>query len=184
MNFLSMLIFSTLMLFSFGCSKATSTSSPILQAADGAVCDVESAVGSGLAASVQVACGAPASQLIACTNAIVATLGNADLCDTAMPASSSPDVVKALVAGVKWSKVGDITAAQLAALKAAQNPSGAVASKVAKPADIVGTIVCPLADAAVVGLLSAAIPTACGCTTNMQATTINSLLIAACEGVL
>lgn len=163
------------------CGKSSSSTSPILQAADGAVCAVESAVGNGLAISIQSQCGAPASQLAACSAAIVATLGNADLCDTSLPSSAS--VVKALAVGVKWQKVGDITAAQLAALAAA-NPGGAVGSKIAKPADIVGSVVCPLADAAVVGLLTAAVPVACGCTTNLQATTINSLLVEACEAVL
>lgn len=62
----------------------------------------------------------------------------------------------------------------------AQVTKEALMSKAAKPQGIVGSIVCPIALNTVMGLLTATVPAACGCTQNLSASAISGLLNAAC----
>ena len=65
--------------------------------------------------------------------------------------------------------------AQIANVSKAQMLAGK-----AKPEGVVGAIACPIAESAVMGFLTAAIPAACGCTKSMDAGALGALLVSAC----
>ncbi len=160
------LIMSLAILFLGACTK--SGPSPILQPIADAGCAVESAITGGFGAEVVSACAG--TDAAACGAAFQTALGNVNLCQAPIPAPPA-GTLKAADAP-EWKRVGDVTFDQL--------KGKAKASAAVMPQGIIGAIACPMAVQTVLGLLTASIPTACGCTKNLNAGQMGSALIAAC----
>lgn len=69
--------------------------------------------------------------------------------------------------------VAAVTVSQIATAKAKFAPKG-----------VIGSVACPLAIGAVFGVLSTQIPSACGCTQSLSASSLDSLLVSACEAAV
>ena len=137
-----------------GCKS--SSPGPVLNPVTAAVCDVESTITSATGALIVSQCSG--TDAVACGAAIQSALGNANLC-------AAPGV-------------SGISSAQIAQFQA-DKAAGKSPVK-----GVVGNLACPLAESAVMGFLTAAIPSACGCTKSIDAGSIGGLLVSACEAAI
>lgn len=155
-----------------GCPGSSGTN-PILTPIQDVGCAVESAITGGFGSLVVAQCGG--TNTAACGAAFQSALGNVNLCTTPLPqATAQAAVAKDATGG--WKTVGDIPASALS--------TPGVQSKAVKPMGIVGGIACPIAVNTVMGVLTAQIPAACGCTTNLSASAISGLLTQACVAAI
>jgi len=173
------LFLATLAVLAVAC-KSTATNSGVLGPLTSAGCDLESGLTSSFGAALAGATGA--SDPVACGAALQSALGNANLCATAVPSASvaSQGVAKAAVAAPKYATLGDIPASALhLPVKGAQ-----IKAQVVAKLGIIGSIACPIADSAIVGLLTGAIPAACSGSTPLTASAANAALVTACTALL
>lgn len=172
MKFINLFILCAMVGLSAACTKSA-TMSP-LQAAG---CDVEG-LGTSAAASA-------IASVLSCSNApqiqadLQVALGNVNFCAVDVPAAS----VASLVAGAKkYSKLGDVSAADVAAAKAAK--PGLVKSEAVKPMGIVGNIACPLIFNVGIGYLTQAVPSGWSCAASASTASVSQALITACEAAI
>lgn len=155
-------------------AACTSSSSPIMTAVNSVGCDVEAAITGSIGSAVVNACKGSASSAT-CGGAFQSALGNVNLCLAQVP-SLAPSFV-----GVKvFTKVGDVTAGDIANAKA----KGGVKANAIKPMGVVGNIACPIAVNTIMGYLTAQIPIACGCTVSLTASQIDTAITSACEAAV
>lgn len=147
-------IFAIFMFAMVGCKS--SSPGPVMNPVSAAVCDVESTITAATGSLIVAQCGG--TDAVACGGAIQVALGNANLC-------AAPGV-------------SGVTSAQMSQMKADKAAGKVVAQ------GVIGNIACPLAESAVMGFLTAAIPSACGCTKSVDAGSIGAMLVTACEAVV
>lgn len=158
----------SLAIFLTGCPGSSPTPSPspsaspppTLTGLGGAICDVESTITSDFGAAIVSSCAG--TDAVACGGALQSALGAINLC-------GQPGV-------------SQVTMSQIKAAKASR-ASAKIAGQVS-PNAIVGNLVCPLAVPAIMGLLSGLIPSACGCTQSIGASTIQPIFVSACEAAI
>lgn len=151
-------------------ASCTKSGGPVLSPIQEAGCAIESAVSGGMASVVSSSLQCSHPDVVA--QQLQAAFGNANLCAAPVAAPANA----AMLAGQKFSKVGDVSAADLDAAK-----SGMHANAV-KPNGIIGNIACPIAINAAIGFLSNAVPAAWGCSgPNASISGLIGALTAACE---
>ena len=174
------LLLSIALILGTGCKTSSpgnpSTISPIKDIG----CAVETTISGQFGSTLAGATGA--ADPVACGAAIQLYFGNFNLCTTPIPAPSPASLavnslgdatmrVKAMGA---WKTIGDITKGDLQSVRVADVATSG----------IVGSIVCPLADALAIGALSSQIPPACQGPKSLSAGAVNQMLIAACIAVI
>lgn len=162
-----------MMTFALAFAGCTKSGGPVLSPIQEAGCAIESAVSGGMASVVSSSLQCSHPDVVA--QQLQAAFGNANLC--AAPIAPAP--AAAMLAGQKYSKVGDVSAADLAAAK-----SGMHANAV-KPNGIIGNIACPIAINAAIGFLSNAVPASWGCSgPNASISGLIGALTSACEAAV
>jgi hypothetical protein len=157
-----------------GCSK-TSTN-PVITTLNSVGCDAETELSTSFGTALASVTGATSAP--ACSAALQIALGNANYCSIQIPqaAASATPAVALKEATVRYSTIGSIPGSAL-------HGGGNQPHFTAKDALLgtVGAIACPVADSAILGLLTGAIPAACQGKTALTGTAANQALVAACE---
>lgn len=166
MRFLLILV--PLLFLGTACNKTSSSISPLA----GLGCSVESAVAGAEAATI--------SSLLSCSGAaqiesdLMTALGNANLCNSPLPA---PSGLVAQSVSSQWKKVGDVKDEDLKSGKGQKALDFHITG-------IVGSIACPIVVNVVIGYATQAIPTKWSCSAGSSAQSLSAALIAACTAAV